>query len=218
MRKNKIILVLLLFSFSPLFATHWDLEFWQYFNAKNWSCGPFSLYTTGEVRTHYDFSKFYYYRVTENFAYQALSNLDLESHFSFIRNKSRGRNFFSSNFRLEFEVNPHVTFSNGITVTWRNRIEFLKKEYIPKVMTILRHRTDITFPIEGWGIIKQFQCSEEVYYDCNTHKFTQSRFIPIRFSFVDRSKFSVDLFFMIRNFLNTQKWYRSFVFGSEWDF
>ena len=64
-------------------------------------------------------SQFYHYRLTGNFAYQALKWLDLEVHYSYIYTKPyRSRRFFNRQ-RLELEANPSLRLSNGISFKLR---------------------------------------------------------------------------------------------------
>jgi len=207
-------------SWNSALASSWDWEYWQYFNWTNLKCGPYKIYTIGELRLNKDISRFYYYRLTANSAYQALSWLDLEAHYSFIYNKSRGSQHFTYASRLEFEANPILRLDHGITLKWRNRFEFLRRQHNSKIQYILRHRMEATFPVKCFGRLTSIKCSDEFFYNVATNKFTQNRFIPIEMSFVLNSKISIDIFIMLRNFysLSSDKWFRSMVFGSELKF
>lgn len=201
-------------------ASQWDGEYWQYLNWTNWECVPYKLYTVAEARVNHDFSKFYYYRITENFAYQALSWLDLEAHYSFVYHESRGATHFKNTHRLEFEVNPWMRFDNGITLKWRNRFEFLKKQGVSHIQYVLRDRLLALFPFENCGRITAFKIYDEVFYDCTLGKVTQNRIVPIELTLKVNECTALDLFMMVRNFfgLSSHKWYRSIVIGSELSF
>lgn len=221
--KSRIFLTafLLLFGCSvSAYASSWDFEYWQYLNWKNWEHGRCKLYTVGEMRMNKEASQFYYYRVTENFAYQALPCLDLEAHYSFVHHKSRGALHFTNTSRLEFEATSSMFLNHGIAIKWRNRIEFLKKENISNIEFVFRHRIMASIPIECCGKLTSINLYDEIFYDFNNNKITQNRFVPIEMSFTLDRHFSCEVFFMIRNFFSfsADKWYRSIVLGSQLNF
>ncbi len=212
--------LLTLFYFNCAFGSKTDTEYWQYINWKNWEHGPYKLYTIGEIRLNKDISRVYYYRITENFSFQAFPGLDLEAHYSYITNKSKGATQFKHTSRLELEVNPTLNFDNGISATWRNRLELLKKQRVSHIQFVVRHRALLSFPIENWGCLTSIKTYDEVFYDFDTNKFTQNRFVPFQLSFVLHRDLTINMFLMLRNFFSfsTSKWNRSIVLGTEVQF
>lgn len=206
-----------LFRIGEIYGNGWDVEYWQYLNLKNWECGPYKLYTIGETRLNHNISTFYYFKIAENFAYQALPFLDLEAHYCFIYNKSRGSSQFKHANRLEFEINPFVTFEDWVTLKWRNRIELQKKQGVSHIQFIARHRTLASFAIKKSCYLTSIQIYDEIFYDFDTNRISQNRFVPCELSFKADCDITVDLFVMIRNFysFSSKKWYKSFAIGSE---
>lgn len=214
------LLVLLFAYFHAGFGAKWDVEYWQYFNGKNWEKGPYKLYTIGEVRLDKDLSTFYYYRISENFAYKVQSDLDLEAHYSFIRHKSLGASAFSNVHRLEFEVNPSAKLRNGSMLKWRNRIELLKRETVAHIQFVFRHRVSFSIPFVNCGRLQSINMYDEIFYDFDRNKITQNRFVPIELSIALSQKVNLELFFMIRTFFSFRlnEWRRSIVLGSSLKF
>ncbi len=204
---------------TSVYAAPWDVEYWQYFYMQNGAVGSWKFYTVAEMRLNRDLRHPYYFRITENAAYRVYADLDLEGHYSFICNKSRGSPAFRQTHRLEIEINPQIS-RNQTTLKWRNRIEFLKKQFKPGIQYVFRHRTLILFSLKNWKYLQSISCSDEVFYDLQLHKFTQNRLIPLSATFAINKKASLEVFFMIRNFFgfNSFKWYRSFAFGGQLHF
>lgn len=199
-------------------AAEWDAEYWQYVLLNQWEKGSCKLYALGDVRINKDISKFYYYRIAENFTYQVLPDLDLEAHYSFLYSKPRGAPRFHQSNRLEFEINPLFRFKNGITLRWRNRIQLIKGQGIPHIQFVFRHRFMTVFPIRDWGQLTSINVYDELHYHFDTNKITQNRFVPIELSFALNQHASMNIFLMIRNFINSNQWHRSIVVGSELKF
>ena len=221
LKRRSILLTFFLIAFTCLssgYASKWDLEYWQYFNCKNMECCSFKLYTTGLIRLNKDISRFYYYRITENFAYQALSWLDLEAHYSFLYSKPRGALRFTTKNRLEFEVNPTFCFGNCATLQWRNRLEIIKRQHISQLTYRLRDRLMVKVPVQYCGKLCSLNFYDEIFYNFNLKKFTENRFVPIEMSFILCEQINIDVFFMIRNFFRTDRWYNSFVLGTQLEF
>jgi len=103
---------------------------------------------------------------------------------------------------------------------WRNRYELIKKQHLSQLQSVFRHRVMIVFPIKNGGSFLSVNCSDEVYYDLNTHQFTQNRLIPMELTCLFNSKLSMNLFIMLRHFFSSSsnQWYRSIVLGSELTF
>lgn len=199
-------------------AAEWDAEYWQYVVLNQWKKGPCKLYALGDVRINKGISKLYYCRIAENFAYQALSDLDLEVHYSFLCSKPRGAPRFHRSNRLELEINPLFRFKNGITLRWRNRLQLIKTQGIPYIQFVFRHRFMTVFPIREWGPLTSIHVYDELHYHFDTNKITQNRFVPLELSFALNRHTSMSIFLMVRNFINSNQWYRSIVTGSELKF
>lgn len=211
-------------------AHKWDLEYWLNVNWENWEKGPYRLFTNSEIRFNQDVSKFYYYRVTEGFAYQACPILDLEAHYSLIYNKSPGASQFLTTQRLEIEVNPSYRFDNGIAIKSRNRMQLIKKQKLfsrrhlqennGAVQYVFRKRLLVSFPLKNCDNISSVQIYDEVFYDFDLNKFTQNRLVPIEMTFAINRRLDCNVFFMIRNFysLGSDQWFKSFVIGSQLNF
>jgi hypothetical protein len=209
-----------IFRFGCASAADWDLEYWQLVNWKNWESGPYKLYTIGEVRVHQDISKCYFYRIAENFAYRALPWLDLEAHYSFIYHKSLGATEFTRINRLELEANPFFEFEDGTLITWRNRLELLKRQNVKHIQFIFRDRITIRFPITGYKYLKAISLYDEVFYNFDHHKFYQNRFVPLMLTISLNRNVDLDAYFMIRTdySFSLVTWYRSWVIGSVLNF
>ncbi len=216
---NALIIVTFAY-FCAASASQWDWEYWQYLNYTSWKSGQYKLYTVEEARLNRDLSKVYYFKITENFAYQLLPTLDLEAHFSLVYNKPIGAARFTHSQRLELEFNPSLSIANGIVFTWRNRMDLLKKQDVSGILSVFRHRLKIKFPIENCGALRAISCSDEIFIDLNNKLFTQNRFIPVELMIALSSTRTMNLFFLVRNIqsISTLKWHRSFVLGSEFDF
>lgn len=218
---KSIILLYLVSSFllNSLCAAQWDREYWQYVEMQNWACGPYKVYTVAEARLRDDLSKFYYLRITGNLAYRALPEVDLEAHYSYIhyRPKTAGLPFVTSQ-RLEFEINPFMVINKDWQLKWRNRLELIKKEGVPGLRSVFRHRVLIALPIENRGKWVKFAFFDEIFYDLKRHYFTQNRFVPCQFTFALSRHTHMDVFLMIRHFNSANIGYRSCVLGSTLSF
>ena len=211
-------MLLFLFSFNFLNATSWDAEYWQYFDWKNWEKGSYKLYTQAEVRLNRNSSRFCYLKISECFAYQALPCLTLEAHYSYLYHKGRGSPHFINTGRIELEVNPKWKLHDAVTIVWRNRFELIKNAHIPRWGTAFRHRVGIVLKPFDKERLVSIGCSNEVFYDFHTRKFTQNRFKPLEISFeIVEDKF-FDFFLMVRNFFSSNRWYKSLVVGGELEF
>jgi hypothetical protein len=198
-------------------SANWDLEYWQFINIPNWSCGPYSLYTTGEIRLRDDLSQIYRYRISENFAYQPFPFLALEAHYGLIYViPEKAKHFIREN-RLELEVNTFKTLQKGVDINWRNRMEFVRRQGQSKTIYIFRHKFMTVFSLENYGRLTALRVHDEVFYDFNISKFTQNRFFPIDMVFAINQRSTISAFFMIRNYFSggQNQWYRSVVLGSE---
>lgn len=212
----KVLLVLQVLFFLTLSceATNWDIEYWQYLTIKNWESGLFKFYTEGELRINQSFSKVYYYRVGENFAYKALSWLDLEAHYNFIYHTPISLSDFIASHRFEIELNPSLRTERAELV-WRNRFEWIKPQDNTPWQSVFRHRLKITFPIKNVDKLIAISCSDEVFYHWNLNKFTENRFIPCELSFQFSQTWSLEVFLMMRNLFAAEKWRRNLVWGSR---
>lgn len=204
--------------FNSACASKWDVEYWQYLNWENWQCCPFTLYTTGVIRINKDISKFYYYRISENFVYRALSWLDLEVHYSYIYSKPIGAPRFDYTNRLELEANPTVCFDSGAILKWRNRLEIAKKQHISQIAYIYRGRIMAVFPYRNCSRFLSHRVFDEVFYDFNIKKIVENRFAPIDLSFSLSQQVTLNIAFMIRNLRRVDRWHNSFVIASELEF
>lgn len=213
--------MVLLAALMPLFcfasSSRWDGEYWQYLNWTQVKWGRCKLYVRAELRLNDDFSNAFYYRISENFAFNALSWLDLEAHYSYLYHKSAGTTEFVNVNRWEVEVNPFIKLKDGSTIKWRNRLEILDQQGEPKLQYIFRHRAMAIYPV-NYGNLIGINISDEVFYNFDTRRFTQNRFVPLElmFKLTDRTTFNV--FMMVRNWLSSNKWYRSIVLGTELSF
>lgn len=197
----------------------YDVQYWQGFEWTNWESGRFRLYTNGLTRITHDVRHFTYYRLTEAFAYRALDDLTLEIHYSYLREKTVGATHFGTRNRIEVEVNPHHKFKNGIKVSWRNRMEFIKEQNRLHVQYVSRQRLTVTFPIKDCAPLKEVKIADEVYYNFNQKYFTQNRFFPIILNFGIAHSVSLDIYVMIRTHRSSSKiWHRELVFGSNLNF
>lgn len=199
--------------FSSIYGSNWDVEYWQYFQKSHIECRLFKLYTSGVIRLDKDITRFYYYRISENFAYHATCSLDLEAHYSFIYSKPMGQTSFANKSRLELEINPKFCFGNSVEWQWRNRLEIVKRQHISHPQYVLRERLLGTIPICGTKILA-FSFYDELFYDFNLKKITENRFVPLQMSF-SLCLVNIDVFFMVRNYFSSDQWYKSFVIGAD---
>ncbi len=205
-------ILLILSCFSSVYASNWDIEYWLQFSKDQIKRPCFKLYTTGVIRIDRDVTRFYYYRISEDFSYKALCWLDLEAHYSFIYSKPRGAPNFTTRNRLELEINPTLYFDNGIEWRWRNRLEIVKRQHFSDLQYILRERLLIRIPFCGSKVFA-YKFYDEVFYDFDQKKIIENRFVPIEVS-LGLCLIDLDLFFMLRNFFSFGQWYKSFVFGT----
>lgn len=212
---------MMIFSFPMLgycCSPGWDMEYWQSVNWTNWEWDKWALYTSGAVRLNHGVSRPYYYRLSGNVAYQWLSWLDLEAHYSYISSKDRGESRFMHKNRLEIEINPSMKFCENVSVDWRNRIEFIKKQDDSKWQYDFRHRTLVTWELaRGWKLVS-VQFGDEIFYDLSSKEFSENRFYPLIANFNLSKRTTLDVYVMIRNFLSSNRWYKSVVVGSEFAF
>ncbi|MBS0629277.1 MAG: DUF2490 domain-containing protein [Verrucomicrobia bacterium] len=206
---RKIILGLLITS--SVYASDWDVEYWQYFQNTQFKCGAFRAYLSGLVRLDKDITRFYYYRITQNVSFRPLCWLDLEAHYSFIYSKPRGASSFNTTSRLELEVIPIFEFAR-VTVEWRNRLEIIKRQHISDLRYTLRERLMFKIPVCLCPLVS-INFYDELFYNFEQKQVTENRFTPIEFS-LSFCRINLDLFFMLRNF-KQDKWYNSFVFGTQ---
>lgn len=212
--------VLLLIIFLPLFAegAKYDVQYWQGFEWTNWEKDRFRLYTNGMTRITHDVRHFTYYRLTEAFAYRALDDLTLEIHYTYLRLKTVNATHFSTRSRIELEANPEHKFQNGITVQWRNRMQFIKEQDRLHIQYISRQRLTVIFPIDRLPL-KQVKIADEVFYNFGQKYFTQNRFYPIILNFGISRGVSLDFYVLIRTHRSSNKtWHRELAFGSTLNF
>lgn len=197
-----------------------DSEYWQYFYWLNWKHDRCKFYTVGEFRFNRHISQFYYYRFSGSFAYRAIPWADLEMHYSIIFFKPIGDEDFIHVDRFEFEVNPFLQLGDHVVIQWRNRMEWLKIQNNSHIRSICRHRTMITYSFPEGSRLISIGCSDEFFYDLNICKFIQNRFIPLQLKFALNKDVSIDLFVMFRNFfrISLERWYRSYVIGTQLSF
>lgn len=209
--------IFVFFSIGVFHVEAWEGEYWSQMTLTNFDKDAYRIYSAAEVRVDRNFTQIYFIRLSECFVYRLLDNLDTEAHYSFIYRKAPGIPNYEVINRLEFEINPRFDLGEGVKLLSRNRLELVKPQNSSIYRQVLRHRLLIGFPIENWGNLITISCSDEVFYHCNQHKFTQNRFIPLQMTFQLETKVTVDLFFMIRNFFSTaeDKWLNSLVFGSQ---
>lgn len=158
-----------------------------------------------------------YYRLAENFAFEANRYIDLELHYSFLHFIPTGGSSFQNSNRIEFEVNTTIPLRNNLQLLGRNRVELIRVQGNSKWQTVLRHRSRLIIPISGLCYVVSYNISDEVFYDTNRRKFTQNRLIPAELTFEFTPTISMNVFFMIRNNYSSsrQKWYNAAVFGSN---
>lgn len=213
----KIFSLLFFLVFNSLSAEKWDNEFWQFLSLDQWESDKHKLYLNTEVRFNYDYSKFYYFRLTQNYAYQLLSDVTMEAHLALLHTKSRGALEFTNRQRLELEMNPFFEFDH-FTVRLRNRLELLRIEGHPPIQFLFRQRTAFVFPLENWGKLTQIGFSNELFYDYNISKFIQNRFVPLELTFKVQQEVNFSIYLMIRDFLSSSQWHKSLVLGSGLSF
>lgn len=211
----RIFLIAILLVSGVCLSAKWDVEYWQQLNLKNWECGPWKVYTTAEFRFNHDCSYRYYNRGTQCVAFRLFPFLELEAHYSYIYDKPFGALSFLHRQRLELEINPFTKLENGITVRWRNRLELVKRQHDPKIRYEFRHRVMASIPIDNGTTLQAIRIYNELFYNFERQKFAQNRFVPIELSFKLGKSLTVDTFVMIRNFLNSDRWFRSIVFGGN---
>lgn len=201
-----------------IFASGWDLEYWQRLKFDNFKTGNSTFYTSFEARFNKDASTFYYLRATEHYLYAFKSWLDLEFHYSFIHHHSRGATSFTNVHRFEFEANPHYTFNNGATLSLRNRYELEKNEHNPVWQNVMRERIRYELPLENRGALIAIGFTEELFYHFNQKRFTQNEWVPLYLTFRIGKAASIECYSMVRNFYSANKWYRSMVMGTNLEF
>lgn len=194
-------------------ASNWDIEYWQYFTKTQLDCSLFKVYMTGLVRLDRDITRFYYYRISEDFSYKALCWLDLEAHYSFIYSKPRGASSFTTKNRLELEINPTLYFDNGVQWRWRNRLDIVKIQHTSEIQYVLRERLLIRIPLCGTKVFA-YTLYDEVFYDLDQKKITENRFVPMELS-LGLCLVDLYLFVMMRNFYSVDQWYKSYVLGTN---
>lgn len=161
-----------------------------------------------------------YYRLAENFAFEANKYIDLELHYSFLHFIPTGTSSFTNSQRIELELNTTIPLKRGMLLLGRNRVEIIKRQGDPKWATVLRHRSRLIIPIDGLCYVVSYNISDEVFYDTNIRKFTQNRFIPAELTFEFTPCISMNLFLMIRNTHSgsRDKWFNAIVLGSYLSF
>lgn len=198
----------------------WEGEYWTQMNATLFESDPYRIYTVVEVRIDDNFTDLYFFRFTQNFAYQLRPFLGVEAHYSFIYDRPPGAFSFIETHRIEFEVNPSWDLSEKAKLLCRNRFELIKSNGNPSFRQTFRHRSMIVFPVENQGSLTAISVSEEVFYHFNQREFTQSRFIPLQLSFKVNPKVVLDLYVMVRNFFATRenRWLNHYVLASQLTF
>lgn len=200
-----------------LSAHNEDREYWQRGQWTHYQGDAWKSYFTSEARFNQDWSRFYFIRLTENIDYQPCKNLECGVHATYIHRKPESQRYFTNTYRLELEANPQFSWRR-IDFVLRNRLELIKDEREPVIQKVYRGRVRISYPIEGCGSLIAVGASEEVFYQFNQSRFTQSRFIPLELTFAECQDHSISAFFMVRNFLSGTEWTTSWIFGTSLNF
>lgn len=210
----------LLYSASIINAyPHWDTEYWQMQNIKNWEKGAHKIYSLFDFRYIVPKYSVYFTRYSGCYAYKAQDYLTLEVHYTFIKDIPRGAKKFIDIHRLELEFNPSHTFANGIAFRTRNRFELRKRSNNYFVEYIFRQRSMIAFPIHS-GKLTELRIYNELFYDFNNQKFIQNRFYPLELHFKVNKRCYFNIYCMMRQFysFNLLHWFNNVVIGTEMGF
>lgn len=211
-------LILFAFLFTGTLHAAWDLEYWQYFNFKVWKNEKWLFYGSGELRLNQDISRLYFYRGTLNLAYQTGKNINLEAHYSHIYAKPPFIPHYQKIHRIDLEINPFTTFENEVSLKSRNRLEIIKNESIKNIIFILRQRTMLIFPLKNCGSWTHFRIHNELFYSFPLKRFEQNRFIPCEWVFRIDENTNLNIFIMLRNWIQAGRWLRSINLGTNLEF
>lgn len=136
--------------------------------------------------------------------------------FTFENNRNHNQSDFVRQFRFEFELNPHFKLSQYTEAFFRNRYELLKDDRYPTWIHVFREQHLFVMNVNYKSLIS-IGIRNEIFYNFNTQKFDQDRFVPLELSFRMKGNHVFRLYFMIRWLKPDQSWNPQFVLGSTLD-
>lgn len=216
-RKIFIVFVLLLYCpISQLRADNYYSEYWQKFFWEMWTKDSFSLGTYVKIETGNHFKKVRSLQLSEQLSYQVSDNFSVEAHYSYLHGHSIVKNSpWHWQHRLELEANRTFNLPCNALLKTRNRLEIRKIEEVSKVQYRLRQLIMLVVPFEKTAVLQSFSMYNELFYDISTHLFNQDRLCPFQLTFSLSDKIDLDLFFLIRFFLDDEVWQKSAVLGTQ---
>ena len=170
----------------------WACSLLEFYRQPPWSSGLF----LGNRADDHDGS--YTQIASPRFKYEALPWLDLGLGLSALSIQNPASGIRYSQFRPEFEIDPHLQLAPQLRLDWRNRLE-------------LRTNDDPTFPAHdrtrhrlqlGWtlprplGPLTRLFASNEWLIDLHQHQWTENRLVPLGLTFKLTPHTDLDCFYL----------------------
>lgn len=205
--------------FSLLYSHDSYSEYWQQFFWKMWEKESFAIGTYVKIETGNHWKDVRSLQINEQLSWKVSENFSLELHYAYLHGRSVVPNsLWRWQHRLELEANYTFNFFCNCLIKTRNRLEIRRLEAEPKTAFRLRQRTMFVFPFEDKGLVKSFSVFNELFYNFLTNSFTENRVCPCRFTLELADKKEMDIFFLIQFFIHDDRWRKSFVFGTQFNF
>jgi hypothetical protein len=203
-----------------LFGGDWYSEYWQRLYLTTWKNGPYSLRSYVRLETRNHMKSIRGVLLSEQFAWKLSDNWTFGLNYTYVHSRSVVENStWRWQHRIEIEGNRAFAFPWCTELRTRNRLEIRRVQGNKDLSYEFRQRCLWFFPIEGQGRLKAFTFGNELFYSLNLGRLVQDRILPCQFTFELSSRSKIDVYGMIRLFLQGQStWEKSAVLGTNLHF
>lgn len=183
----------------------WDVGYFQFFKYKQYEMGKLHFFAMGEFHFRSNISSLRFYLLTQQVAYQAFKNLDLEAHYCYVGARPYYYHKYGHQHRINLEVDPYFNLSKKVKYKIRNRIEFRKVQSIKNWIYVYRIRPEAIIEVKRKAL-NYISCANEVFYNFNDKIYFENRLIPINFNFAFGKKKTLDVFLMLLSIRTEINW------------
>ena len=202
-----------------LYGTEWYSEYWQKLFWTPWENETYAIHTFMRFDTKNHYKGWRAIQINQQFAWNASSDLTFEIHYAYLHNQSIVTPAsWRWQHRIELESNRTFHPSSRFEIRTRNRLEIRRVEKDPKTQYHFRQQTTLYFPIKNAGSLKAYSFYNEAFYDIRSGCVIQDRLYPIQLTYALSHTVDFEAFFMVRFFLNEDRWKNSAVLGTQFAF
>ena len=192
-----------------------DFRIWNEYKLTEYSIDRWTTFTWAEARFVDDASRVGLWLLQQKAYWKPSDRLRLGIGASVLDAKQQSGGWNSQS-RLEFELNPRWQLGNDSLLALRNRVELRSLEsldYAERVVS--RHRITWARSIRGSYRLRRFEMSEELFYDFESGRISESRFRPANLFFSVGRRTWANVFTQIRSRrqLSEGSWEHGFILG-----